>query len=89
MLRDEPLLPAGRDFEIARSLPHAHIVAALGIARRLELDPGVKTATLLPPGMRRTRLLALALIVPRLIDPAAKLATARGLDATTTSHSLV
>ena len=33
-------------------------------------------------------MLALALIVTRLIDPAAKLATARGLDAATASHSL-
>ena len=89
VLRDERLLPAGEGFEILRSLPHGHIAAALGVARRLGLDPRVKTAELLPPGTRRTRLLALALIVPRLIDPAAKLATARGLDATTTSHSLV
>src|SRR6516165_2414568 len=42
----------------------------------------------LPPGAARTRLLALALIVARLLDPAAKLATARQLDETTASHSL-
>jgi Transposase DDE domain len=88
VLRDEPLLPAGKEFEIVRSLPHGHIAAALGIARRLGLDPRDKAAELMPPGAPRTRLLALALIVARLIDPAAKLATARGLDATTASHSL-
>src|SRR6202007_3041354 len=88
VLRDELLLPAGKGFEIVRSLPHGHIAAALGIAHRLGLDPRVKTAELMPPGAPRTRLLALALIVARLIDPAAKLATARGLDATTASHSL-
>jgi Transposase DDE domain len=88
VLRDETLRPAGEGFEIVRSLPHGHIAAALGIARRLELDPRVKTAELMPPGAPRTRLLALALIVARLIDPAAKLATARGLDAATASHSL-
>jgi len=88
VLRDEQLLPAGKDFEIVRSLPHGHIAAALGIARRLGLDPRRKTAELMPPGAPRTRLLALALIVARLIDPAAKLATARGLDPTTASHSL-
>jgi Transposase DDE domain len=88
VLRDEQLLPAGKDFEIVRSLPHGHIAAALGIARRLGLDPRLKTAELMPPGARRTRLLTLALIVARLIDPAAKLATARGLDAKTASHSL-
>jgi transposase len=88
VLRDEALQPAGNGFEIVRSLPHGHIAAALGIARRLGLDPRVKSAALMPPGAPRTRLLALALIVARLIDPAAKLATARGLDAATATHSL-
>jgi len=88
VLRDETLRPAGEEFEIVRSLPHGHIAAALGTARRLGLDPRVKTAELMPPGAPRTRLLALALIVARLIDPAAKLATARSLDAASASHSL-
>jgi hypothetical protein len=88
VLRDERLLPAADGFEILRSLPHGHVAAALGIARRLGLDPRVKTAELMPPGAARTRLLALALIVARLLDPAAKLATARQLDETTASHSL-
>jgi hypothetical protein len=88
VLRDERLLPAGDGFEIRRALPHGHVAAALGMARRLGLDPRLKTADLMPPGAARTRLLALALIVARLIDPAAKLATARQLDAATASHSL-
>src|SRR6202008_1689817 len=88
VLRDEKLLPVGDGFEIVRSLPHGHIAAVLGIARRLGLDPRVKTAQLMPPGAPRTRLLALALIVARLIDPAAKLATARGLGPTPAGHSL-
>jgi hypothetical protein len=89
VLRDEPLLPAGGDgFEILRSLPHGHVAAALGVARRLGLDPRVKTAELLPAGPPRVRLLVLAMIVARLSDPAAKLATARRLDARTASHSL-
>jgi hypothetical protein len=88
VLRDEQQLPAGGGFEIIRSLPHGHIAAALGIARRLGLDPRLKSAQLMPPGAPRTRLLALALIVSRLIDPAAKLATARSLDPTTAGHSL-
>jgi hypothetical protein len=88
VLRDEALQPAGNGFEIVRSLPHGHIAAALGIARRLGLNPRVKSAALMPPGAPRTRLLALALIVARLINPAAKLATARGLDAATATHSL-
>jgi hypothetical protein len=88
VLRDERLLPGGEGFEILRSLPHGHIAAALAMARRLGLDPRVKTADLMPPGAARTRLLVLALIVARLIDPAAKLATARQLDAATASHSV-
>src|ERR1700757_1571879 len=79
VLRDETLQPAGEGFEIVRSLPHGHVAAALGIARRLGLDARVKSAELMPPGAPRTQLLALALIVARLIDPAAKLATARSL----------
>jgi hypothetical protein len=87
VLRDERLVP-GDGFEILRSLPHGHVAAALAVARRLGLDPRVTTATLMPSGARRTRLLALAMIIARLIDPAAKLATARGLDQATASHSL-
>jgi hypothetical protein len=95
VLRDEQLMPASKPapagtggFEILRSLPHGHVAAALGVARRLGLDPRLKTAALMPAGAARTRSLALALIVARLLDPAAKLATARRLDATTASHSL-
>jgi len=84
MLRDEPLIPTGQGgFEIRRSLPHGHIAAALATASRIGLDD------LLPRrGQPRQRRLALALIVARLLDPAAKLATARMLDAETASHSL-
>jgi transposase len=89
VLRDERLLPASDDgFEILRSLPHGHIAAALGMARRLGLDPRIKTAGLLPTGAPHLRLLVLAMIVARLIEPAAKLATARRLDVRTASHSL-
>src|ERR1700734_2852801 len=52
-------------------------------SRRIGLDD------LLPRrAPRRRRDLALALIVARLLDPAAKLATARMLDSDTASHSL-
>jgi hypothetical protein len=83
-LRGEPLvaLSAG-GFEIRRSLPHGHVLAALSLARRIGLDD------LLPRrAPQRRRDLALALIIARLLDPAAKLATARMLDSTTASHSL-
>jgi hypothetical protein len=84
VLRDEPLVPAGQgDLEIRRSLPHGHVAAALATANRIGFE------ALLPRrGTPRQRRLALALIVARLLDPAAKLATARMLDAETASHSL-
>jgi hypothetical protein len=81
-LRGDKLVPAGEGLEILRALPHGHVAAALGTARRIGLD------RLLPRGRERRRELALALIVARLIDPAAKLATARALDETTAIHSL-
>jgi hypothetical protein len=82
LLRGETLVPAGEGLAIVRALPHGHVSAALGTARRIGLD------RLLPRRPERRRKLALALIVARLIDPAAKLATARALDATTAIHSL-
>ena len=83
VLRGEALLPATDAVAIVRALPHGHVLAALGTARRIELD------ALLPRrAPQRRRDLALALIIARLLDPAAKLATARMLDAATASNSL-
>jgi hypothetical protein len=82
VLRGDELVPAGEGLEIVRALPHGHVLAALGTARRIKLD------RLLPRSLERRSKLALALIVARLIDPASKLATARALDATTAPHSL-
>jgi hypothetical protein len=84
VLRGDKLVPAGEGgFEIRRSLPHGHVLAALATARRVGLDG------LLPRrGSQRHRDLVLALIIARLLDPAAKLATARMLDPATASHSL-
>src|SRR5207253_2518903 len=83
VLRGDKLLPAAEAVEIVRALPHGHVLAALGTARRIALD------TLLPRrAPQRRRDLALALIVARLLEPAAKLATARMLDPATASHSL-
>src|SRR5512147_405587 len=66
LLRGETLVPAGEGLAIVRALPHGHVSAALGTARRIGLD------RLLPRRPERRRKLALALIVARLIDPAAK-----------------
>jgi len=83
-LRGDPLVPIGSNgFEIRRSLPHGHVLAALTIAQRIGLNE------LFPRrASQRRRDVALALIVARLLDPAAKLATARMLDTDTASHSL-
>jgi hypothetical protein len=83
VLRGDQLLPAAEAVEIVRALPHGHVLAALGTARRIALD-----AVLPRRAPQRRRDLALALIVARLLDPAAKLATARMLDPATASHSL-
>jgi transposase len=86
VLRDEPVTTMGQDgLSILRSLPHGHVAAALGKLRKLGLD------RLLSQGGRQPRrevVLCTAMIVARLIDPASKLATARGLDDETASTSL-
>ena len=83
VLRGDKLLPAAEAVEIVRALPHGHVLAAVGTARRIALD-----AVLPRRAPQRRRDLALALIVARLLEPAAKLATARMLDTATASHSL-
>jgi transposase len=86
VLRDEPVATIGQDgLSILRSLPHGHVAAALGKLHKLGLD------RLLSQGGRqscREVALCTAMIVARLIDPASKLATARGLDDETASTSL-
>jgi hypothetical protein len=67
---------------IERSLPHGHVAAVLGVARKLKLDK------LLPGAPERLAKLALAMIAARVIEPAAKLATARQLSESTAAHSL-
>jgi transposase len=69
-------------FQISRSLPHGHVAAVLGCLRKLQLD------SILDPARSRQRDLVIAMIVARIIDPASKLATARGLHADTLHHSL-
>jgi hypothetical protein len=67
---------------IERSLPHGHVAAVLGVARKLKLDK------LLPGAPERLAKLALAMIAARVIEPAAKLATARQLSESTAAYSL-
>jgi transposase len=72
-LRGESFLPAGEAFEIERSLPAGHVMAALSMARRLDL------ARLLDRSPSRERDLVMAMIAQRVIAPASKLATVRSL----------
>src|ERR1700749_5136564 len=69
-------------FQIERSLPHGHVAAVLGMARKLGLH------RLLPSKPKRFADLALAMIVARVIDPAAERATARQLSEEAAAHSL-
>ena len=83
VLAGETLVPLGEErFEIARALAHGHVAAALGTVRRLGLDK------MLPTGPERRAMLILAMIVARIVEPAAKLATARQLSEATAAHSL-
>jgi transposase len=74
--------PLPDSFRISRSLPHGHVAAVLGCLRNLQLD------SILDPAPGRQRDLVIAMIVARIIEPASKLATARGLHADTLHHSL-
>src|SRR3977135_2154625 len=78
VLRGDNLLPAATAVEIVRALPHGHVLAPLGTARRIALD-----AVLPRRAPQRRRDLALALIVARLLEPAAKPATPRMPDPAT------
>jgi transposase len=69
-------------FLISRSLPHGHAAAVLGCLRNLQLD------SILDPVPSRHRDLVLAMIAARILDPASKLATARGLHSATLHSSL-
>ncbi len=82
VLKGERLAAPVERFEILRSLPHGHVAVVLGMASKLGL------ARLLPQRPQRQARLALALIVARVLEPAAKLATARQLSEASAVHSL-
>jgi transposase len=69
-------------FLISRSRPHGHVAAVLGSLRKLQLD------SILDPRPSRQRDLVISMIVARILDPASKLATARGLHSDTLHSSL-
>ena len=82
LLKDEAAPASAEPFAIERSLPHGHVAAVLGMARKLGLD------RLLPHRPNRLAKLALAMIVARVVEPAPKLATARQLSEASAAHSL-
>jgi Transposase DDE domain len=83
LLKGGAVIPNDREaISIVRSLPHGHVAAALGTARRIGLD------RLVGPAGNRCRDLVLALIVCRVLDPSSKLAAARALSPDTAASSL-
>ncbi|HET7446978.1 MAG TPA: IS1634 family transposase [Methyloceanibacter sp.] len=86
VLRDEAVAPTDENaFTLLRSLPHGHVAAALGTLRKIGLDKILSQGGVQP---RREVTLCIAMLVARLIDPASKLATARGLTDDTATSSL-
>lgn len=82
VLKDESLVPLSEALDVERSLPHGHVAAALGTLRRIGLETDLSRS----PSPERD--LVCALIVARILAPASKLATARGLNQQTASSSL-
>jgi transposase len=82
VLKRESLVSPADAFQILRSYPHGHVAAALGTLRRLGLE------SILCRSRGPERDLAVAMIVARILDPASKLATARGFHPETVTSSL-
>lgn len=82
VLKGESLISASEALQIERSLPHGHVAAALGTLRRIGLESDLARSA------SPERDLVCALIVARILTPASKLATARGLHEQTASSSL-
>jgi transposase len=83
VLKGGTVIPAVHDaITVTRSLPHGHVAAALGTARKIGLD------RILGPDGNRCRDLVLAMLVGRILDPVSKLAAARALSPATASSSL-
>lgn len=81
-LRGQSYVPAGGAFEIERSLPAGHVMAALSMARRLDLT------RLLDRKPSRERDLVMAMVCERVIAPASKLASVRAFGQSTLASEL-
>ena len=82
LLKNEPLVGRDEAFDIVRSLPHGHVAAVLGTLKKLGLDRLIDPK----PSPRRNQVLAM--IAARILEPASKLATARGLAEATAVSTL-
>ena len=77
-----PAAPVSGDaFDIVRTRPHGHVVAALGTLRRLGLD------ALIAPRRSPERERVLAMIVARILEPGSKLARPAGSTARRCEHA--
>lgn len=81
-LAGETFMAPEAAFDIVRSRPHGHVVAVLGMWRRLRLD------ALIDDQSSRQRDLVAAMVVERILEPRSKLATARALNDETLHSSL-
>jgi Transposase DDE domain len=82
MLAGRRLVDLDAEFEIARSLPHGHVAAVLGVLRDLDLE------RLISRERCRERDLCVAMICQRLLDPCSKLSTTRLVHQTTLAEEL-
>jgi Transposase DDE domain len=81
-LAGETLVAAEDAFQVERSLPHGHVTAVLGTARRLGLE------RLLGRERTRERDLCLALVCQRLLRPGSKLSATRQFGLSTLGEEL-
>ena len=82
VLKGTSVVPVNEAFTVTRSLPHGHVAATLGVLRSVGLE------RILDRTPSRQRDLVVAMIVARILEPASKLATVRGLEAETAASSL-
>jgi transposase len=82
MLAGRRLVDLDQEFEIARSLPHGHVAAVLGVLRELDLE------RLISRERCRERDLCVAMIVQQVLRPGSKLAHTRRYSKTTLGEEL-
>ena len=83
LLKGGVAVPSAEEvFTVERSLPHGHVVAALGSASACGAPDWFAAAP------ERLRKLLLAMVVARIVSPGSKLATHRMLSDETAAHSL-